>query len=43
MTLTFPDGEELHPSSKVTIKDGQVVRVEPVDREAYSKLVKNSS
>ena len=39
MTLTFPNGEQLHPSSKVTIKDGQVVRVEPVDPETYSKLV----
>lgn len=43
MTLTFPDGEQLYPSSKVTIKDDQVVRVEPVDPAAYSKLVENSS
>ena len=43
MTLTFPEGEQLHPSSKVTIKDGQVVRVEPVDPAAYSRLVENSS
>jgi hypothetical protein len=43
MTLTFPDGEQLHPSSKVTIKDGQVIHLEPVDPAAYSKIVQNPS
>lgn len=41
MTLSFPNGEQLHPSSKVTVKDGQVVRVEPVDPETHSKLVQS--
>ncbi len=38
-----PDGQQLHPSSRITIKHGQVVRVEPVDPAAYSKLVQDSS
>ena len=41
MTLTFPDGEQLRPSSKVTIKDGQVIRVEPVDPAVYSRLAQS--
>lgn len=43
MTLAFPEGEQLRPSSKITIKDGQVLRVEPVDPAAYSRLVEDSS
>jgi hypothetical protein len=43
MTLTFPHGHQVHPSSKLTFKDGQVIRVEPVDPAAYSQLVQNSS
>ena len=38
MTLTFPNGTQLHPASKITIEDGQVIRVEPVDPATYSKL-----
>ena len=42
MTLTLPDGQQLHASSKITIKDDQVVRIEPVDPATYSRLVGDS-
>jgi hypothetical protein len=43
LTITFAEGEQLHLSSKSTIKDGQLFRVEPVDPAAYSKLVQRGS
>ena len=41
MALAFPDGEQLRPSSKVTIKNGRVIRVEPVDPAVYSRLAQS--
>ncbi len=40
LTVTMGNGTTMQPSSKGTIKDGQIIRVEPVDPEVYSNLTK---
>ena len=39
-TITMKDGTTMKPSAKGTLKDGQLIRVEPVDPDVYSTLTK---
>ena len=43
LTLRVGEAEPLHLTAKGTIKDGQIMRVEPVDPAAYSTMVERSS
>jgi hypothetical protein len=42
ITITVSDEEPLHLTAKGTVKDGQIIRVEPVDAAVYSKMVERS-
>jgi len=42
LTINVGDDEPLQMQAKGTVKDGQLVRVEPVDPEAYSEMVERS-
>ena len=42
ITITMSDEEPLHLTAKGTVKDGQIIRVEPVDANVYSKMVERS-
>lgn len=42
LTLSLGEDEPLHLTAKGTLKDGQIVRVEPVDPAAYSAMVQRS-
>ena len=42
LTVTPGDGDPLHLTAKGTVKDGQLLRVEPVDPSAYSDMVRRS-
>ena len=40
LTVTLGNGTTMLPSSKGTIKDGQVIHIEPVDPEVYSNMTR---
>jgi len=42
LTVHVGEDDPLHMTAKGTVKDGQLVRVEPVDPAAYSRLVERS-
>jgi hypothetical protein len=42
VTITVPGAEPLYLTSKGTVRDGRLVRVEPVDPAAYSTMVERS-
>ncbi|MFQ5930643.1 MAG: hypothetical protein ACE5MK_13195 [Acidobacteriota bacterium] len=42
LTITVGEDEPLHPTAKGTVKDGQLVRVEPVDPAVYSRMIERS-
>ena len=41
-TLAVGESEPLHPTAKGTVKDGRIIRVEPVDQAVYSTMVERS-
>ena len=43
MTMTMIDGTVLKPASKGTIRDGQLVRIEPIAPEVYSAITQLGS
>lgn len=42
LTVTVGDGEHLHMTAKGALRDGRLVRVEPVDPSVYSTMVEQS-
>ena len=42
LTITVPGEEPMHTKAKGTLKDGRLIRVEPVDPQQYSNLVEMS-
>ncbi len=42
VTISVGEEEPMHLRAKGTIKDGQIIRVEPVDPSAYSEMVGRS-
>ena len=43
VTVTPAGGHPMHLAARGTLKDGQLLRVEPVDPAAYSEMVQRSS
>ena len=42
LSVTIPGEEPMNTKAKCTLKDGRLLRVEPVDPEQYSHLVETS-
>jgi hypothetical protein len=42
LTITLPEGEPMRLAAKGTVKDDQVIRVEPMDPAVYSTMVARS-
>ncbi len=42
LTVTQSGGEPMHLAARGTVKDGRLLRVEPVDPSAYSEMVHRS-
>jgi hypothetical protein len=42
LTVTPSGGEPMHLAAKGTVRDGRLLRVEPVDPSAYSEMVHRS-
>ena len=41
-TIKVGESDPMHPTAKGTVKDGQIIRVEPVDQAVYSTMVERS-
>lgn len=42
LTVNFPDGDPMHLAAKGTLRDGRLLRVEPMDPSKYSAMVAQS-